>query len=95
MVGHSDSAAHPSHFTFENLRGHIIIIELPGGNIAHAHIYGGPTIYTAGGDLVPVTGSFQDVNGDGKPDMVVTIGDGSNKTQIIFLNNGTTFVPEQ
>jgi hypothetical protein len=95
VVGHADSAQHPTHFIFENLDGRVIIIELPGGSIAHAHIYGGPSIYTANGNLVPVTGSFQDVNGDGKPDMVVTIGEGSSQTQIIFLNNGTLFVPEQ
>lgn len=95
VVGHGDSAAHPSHFIFENLNGHIIIIEIPGGNLAHSRMYSGPTIYTPHGDQVPVTGSFADVNGDGRPDMLVSIGTGTGTTQTItFLNNGSIFVPQ-
>lgn len=95
VVGHGDSAAHPSHFIFENLSGHIIIIEIPGGNIAHAHIYGGPTLMGPDADQVPVTGRFEDVNGDGRPDMLVSIGTGTNSPQTItYLNNGSAFIPQ-
>jgi hypothetical protein len=88
VVGHGDSASHPSHFIFENLKGHVLVIELPGGDIARAIIYSGPTIYSNQADQLPVTGSFQDVNGDGRPDMQIHI-DGQT---ITFLNNGTKFV---
>ncbi len=92
VVDHADSAAHPSHFTFENLHGHLIITELPGGNPAHAHIYSGPTLTS---DQLPVTGTFRDVNGDGRLDMLVEISTGTGNVQTtVYLNNGTQFVPQ-
>jgi hypothetical protein len=91
VVGHSDSADHPSHFIFLNLSGHVIIIELPGGDVSHAKIYSGPTIFTNDAASVPVTGEFKDVNGDGKIDMIVHIQD----QRIIYLNDGTQFKSQQ
>lgn len=90
VVGHDDSAAHPSHFIFLNLHAQVIIIELPGGNIQHALIYSGPTLFGPDADQDPVTGDFRDVNGDGKLDMVVHI----QGQTLIFLNNGSKFVPQ-
>ena len=90
VVGHEDSPQHPSHFIFENLRGRIIVIELPGGNITHAKIYSGPTIFAPNADQIPVTGSFADVNHDGRPDMEIHI----NTQIIVYLNNGNQFVPQ-
>ena len=34
VVGHNDSAAHPTHFIFINLHGQIQIIEIQGGDAA-------------------------------------------------------------
>jgi len=90
VVGHNDSLAHPSHFIFLNLNGHVLIIELPGGDASHAKIYSSVTLFTDNADQVPITGEFRDVNGDGKIDMIVHIGD----KQIIYLNDGTTFKPQ-
>ena len=39
VVGHGDLAASPSQFIAENMYGHIIIIEIPGGNVSKAIIY--------------------------------------------------------
>lgn len=89
IVGHDDSANHPSHFIFENLHGQVIVIEIPGGNLAHARIYAGPTLFEPDADQYPVTGSFVDVNGDGRPDLEIHI----NGQTITYLNNGTQFVP--
>src|SRR5579883_59223 len=91
VVGHQDSASHPSHFIFMNLNRRVIIVEFPGGDTAHALIYTGPTLLGDGGDLIPVTGSFRDVNGDGRPDMIVHIQDQT----IVFINDGTKFRPLQ
>ena len=90
VVGHGgDSAANPTHFTAENLRGHIIIIELPAGDISHALIYsGGPALIGDQPDLVPVTLSFQDEPGSKGPAMLEQI-EGS---QVVWLNNGTKFI---
>jgi hypothetical protein len=91
VVGHNDSPANPSHFIFLNLNRHVVIIELPGGDSSHARIYNGPTLFGDGQNLTPVTGEFRDVNGDGKPDMIVHIQD----QRLVFINDGTQFVPLQ
>lgn len=87
VVGHYDSAVHPTHFIFVNLNRHVEIIEIAGGDDKHSHIYTGPMLYGDGQDLAPVTGEIKDVNNDGKPDLVVHIGN----QQIVYLNDGTTF----
>lgn len=88
VVGHGDSPRNPSHFIALNLSRHMVVIEIPGGDPAHSLVYLGPTLLGDGQDLTPVTLSFQDMNGDGKPDMIIHIGD----QEIVFLNNGTKFV---
>jgi hypothetical protein len=90
VVGHGDSTDHPSHFIFLNLNGHVIITELPGGDVTHAKIYSGPQIFADNPSSVPVTGEFKDVNGDGKVDLIVHIGE----QRIIYLNDGTQFKPQ-
>ncbi len=87
-VGHNDDVT-PSHFIAINLNRHVMIIELPGGDTSKARIYNGPTLFGDGQDLTPVTLSFKDVNGDGKPDMLVHIQDQT----FVFLNDGTQFRP--
>ncbi len=90
VVGHSDSTDHPTHFIFLNLNGRVLIIELPGGDSSHARIYSGPQIFADNPASLPVTGEFKDVNGDGKIDLIVHIGE----QQIIYLNDGTQFKPQ-
>lgn len=87
VVGHGDSASNPTHFIFMNLRRHVQIIEIPGGDPSHSRIFIGPTLYGDGQDLTPVTGEIRDLNGDGKPDLVVHI----QNQQVRFINDGTTF----
>jgi hypothetical protein len=87
VVGHNDSPLHESHFIVLNLNGHIQVIEIPGGDPAHEKVYIGPILFNDDAGLVPVTVSFRDMNGDGKPDMLIRIQDQT----IIFLNDGTQF----
>ncbi len=89
VVGHGDSASNPTHFIFMNLRRQVEIIEIPGGDVSRTRIFIGPVLYGDGQDLTPVTGEVRDVNGDGKPDVIVHIQD----QQIVFINDGTTFHP--
>jgi hypothetical protein len=91
VVGHGDSQTNPSHFTAENNNGQIIVIELPGGNIAKAKIYQIETVPGNAGNP-PVKLSFQDMNADGKPDMLVQIGDSNAVLYVTLFNNGTQFV---
>ncbi|GAC1431542.1 MAG: hypothetical protein PVS3B3_14620 [Ktedonobacteraceae bacterium] len=87
VVGHGDSVDHPSHFIFLNLHRHVEIIEIAAGDAAHTHIYTGPILYGDGQDLAPVTGEFRDIHKNGRPELVVHIGD----QQIVYANDGTTF----
>ena len=91
VVGHHDSSTNPSHFTAENNNGTIFVIELPGGDTSKAKIFQITTIPGNDGNP-PVRVTFQDMNRDGKPDMVVQIGDSNAMLTIILLNNGQTFV---
>jgi hypothetical protein len=91
VVGHQDDAGHPTHFIFLNLNRHVEIIELPAGQASHAHIYQGPLLYGPGQDLTPVTAVVRDVNGDGKPDLVIHIQD----QQWVLINDGKQFRPQQ
>lgn len=90
VVGHNDSTAHPSHFTAENLKGAIFVIELPGGDITKARSYAITTI--PGNDAsVPAKVIFQDTRNSGKLDMVVIIGDPGAQVTITLYNDGTQF----
>jgi hypothetical protein len=88
-VGHGTTANPMSHFIAENFDKHLLVIELPGDDPAHARIYIGPMLIGEGQELTPVTLSFEDVNGDGKPDLVLHVGD----SKFIFLNTGSSFKP--
>src|SRR5258708_32526577 len=71
VVGHSDSAEHPTHFMVVNLNRHIIIIELPGGDLSKSLIYSGPELMGDGQEVTPATLTFQDMNNDGKLDILL------------------------
>jgi hypothetical protein len=89
IVGHNDSAANPSHFLALNFNHQVEIIEFPGEDTTKAKIYLGPPLVGPGEELAVVTLSFRDVNGDGKPDMIVTI-EGS---RVVFINDRGQFRP--
>jgi len=89
-VGHNnDSASNPSHFIAVNLNRHILIIELPAGDSTKAKMYNGPTLLGDGQDLTPVTLTFQDVNGDRLPDMVIHVQDQT----LVMVNDQSSFRP--
>jgi hypothetical protein len=89
VVGHNDSTSHPSHFIALNLNRRIQIIEFPGGDSTKAKIYLGPVLIGQGQDLAVVTLSFKDVNGDGRPDMIINVQD----SHFVFINDGGAFRP--
>lgn len=89
FVGHNEASGTPSHFIAINLHGHIEVIELPGGDASHSRIYVGPQLFGPGSDLVPVTLSFMDVNGDHKPDMIINL----QGSQIVYINDNGGFRP--
>ncbi len=89
FVGHNEAAGTPSHLIAINLNGRIEIIEFPGGDGSKARIYLGPQLYGTGDDLIPVTLSFADVNGDHLPDMIVHF----QSSRIVFINDQGGFRP--
>jgi hypothetical protein len=89
FVGHNEAAGTPSHFIAMNLNGHIEIIEFPGGDGSKARIYLGPQMYGTGDDLIPVTLSFADVNGDHQLDMIIHF----QSSRIVFINDQGGFRP--
>ena len=89
VVGHNDSASNPSHFIALNLNGRIEVIEFPGGDASKARIYIGPQLYGSGQELIPVTLSFVDVNGNHHPDMIIRFQD----TNIVYVNDQGGFRP--
>jgi hypothetical protein len=89
VVGHTDSAATPSHFIALNLHGRIEVIEFPGGDGSKARIYLGPQLYGTDADLIPVTLSFVDPSGNHLPDMLIHF----QNTQLVFINDQGGFRP--
>ncbi len=87
-VGHGSL---PSHFIVINWHRHIEVVEIPQGNPADAKLYEGPTLTGNGQDLTPVTLEFKDVNGDGKPDMIIEAGD----SRFVFINDRGAFRPQK
>jgi len=86
VVGHEQTGG-ISHFLAVNLQGHIEVIEFPGGDVAHAHIFLGPQFFGPGTDRLPVTLQFVDPHHTGHPDMVVLV----QGSQIVFQNVQGTF----
>ncbi len=91
-VGHTGT----EHFMALNNHGTIEVLEIPNypSPANQTRLYIIVRLSSQGADLVPATLSFPDINGDGKPDMQVTVVDGSNPSVWVLFNNGTNFVPK-
>jgi len=89
VVGQNDSSSNPSHFIALNLNGRIEVIEFPGGDASKARIYIGPQLYGNGDNLIPVTLSFVDVNGNHHPDMILHF----QETRLVYINENGGFHP--
>src|SRR5712691_8035423 len=89
VVGQNDSSSNPSHFIAMNLNGRLEVIEFPAGDASKGPIYIGPQLFGNGDNLIPVTLSFVDVNGNHRPDMIVHFQD----TRIVYINENGGFRP--
>jgi len=70
-----------------NYRSHVEIIEFPGGDVTKARLYQGPTLYGDSQDLTAVTLSFRDITGNGKLDMILSVG----SVHVAFINDNGQF----
>lgn len=82
-----DSPGRKSHLVFQNVNGHVFFLVLPAGDVSKALLYNVATLYGEDAANWPVTATFDDVNHDGKIDIIVTIDD----QHVVFLNTGTGF----
>jgi len=89
FVGNGDSAAQPTHFIALNLNRQVSILELPGGDVSKALAITGPYLFGDGEDLTPIQLRAEDINGDGKLDLLVTVKD----EQLAYINDKDTFRP--
>ena len=89
VVGNGDSAAQPTHFIAINLNRQVSVIELPAGDISKAIAITGPYLFGDGEDLTPVKLRVADLNGDGKPDLIVDV----KNEELVYINDKNTFRP--
>lgn len=89
VLGNGDSAAQPTHFIALNLNRQVSILELPGGDVSKAVAITGPYLFGDGEDLTPIQLRVEDINGDNKPDLLVTVKD----EQLAYINDKDTFRP--
>lgn len=87
LVGHNEASGEPSHFIAMNLNRHIVVIELPGGDVGHAQTLQGPYLFGANEDLTPVGLQLKDVNSDTKADLILSV----KHEEIIYINTGSSF----
>lgn len=87
FVGHNEADGVPTHFVALNLNRRVTVLEMPGGDSTKASAIVGPYLFGSGEDLTPVQVATQDVNSDGKPDLVVSV----KNEQLVYLNDGTSF----
>ena len=93
IFGHNDSFDHPTCVTVINEHGHLRLYEIAGGDDSKAKFY--PSHATLIGDHVdqlPSVLSVLDVNGDGKPDVLIKIGE---HLTLKLINTGTDFTLTQ
>jgi len=86
-VGHNEANGVPTHFVAMNLNRRVTVMELPGGDSAKATAIVGPYLFGDGEDLTPIQATVQDLNGDDKPDLVLTV----KNEQLFYLNDGANF----
>ncbi|MEO8287732.1 MAG: hypothetical protein ABI670_14990 [Chloroflexota bacterium] len=86
-VGQNEAEGVPSHFIAMNLNRRVTIFQMPGSDPTKVSTIVGPYLFGQGEDLTPVQLSAQDVNGDTKPDLIVSV----KNEQLLYLNDGATF----
>lgn len=90
IFGHNDSPTNQTEIVAINLHGTLLIQEVPGGDVTKTKTYSTGLMLV--GDVAaktPIQLAVKELNGDHKPDVLITI-PGQDVT-LKLINNGTTF----
>jgi hypothetical protein len=87
FVGHGEDRGVPTHLIAVNLNRRVVLIELPGGEPSVSRVVEGPYLFGADQALTPIELRTQDVDGDGTPDLLMTI----QREQVVYLNKDGMF----
>ncbi len=71
------------------VKDYILLSGLLYGDTSKARIYIDPQLYGSGDDLIPVTLSFVDVQGNHQPDMIIHF----QETRLVYINMQGGFRP--
>jgi hypothetical protein len=89
FVGHGEANGAPSHFVAMNLSRRVTVIEFPGGDVTKPQVIVGPYLFGRAEDLTVVKLRVEDINGDGKADLLVQVKD----ERLVYINDGAAFRP--
>jgi len=81
-----DSQGDPTHIIFLNNARKVQVIVMP-PDTSKSQIYTITTMVEEGSELFPITGYVKDVNGDGKPDIIIDI----KGSKTVLINTGDKF----
>lgn len=87
LVGHNEATGNPTRFVAMNLDRRVVVMELPGGDASKTQILQGPYLFGADEHLTPVRLQLNDVNGDTRPDLIISV----KNEEIIYINAGETY----
>ncbi len=87
FVGHDEARGAPTQLVALNLNRQVVVLELPGGDPAHARLLQGPYLFGAQEHLTPIHLQLAQINADGALDLVVSI----KHEEIIYMNEQGAF----
>jgi hypothetical protein len=87
FVGHGEAGGAPTHLIALNLQRQVSILEIPGGDPGNVRPLVGPYLVGADGENVTPYLSLQDMNGDGKTDLLLQV----REEIIVYINDNGSF----
>lgn len=89
FVGHNEATGTPTHFVALNLNRRVTIVEFPGGDVSKPQVLAGPYLFGQNEDLTVVKLHVEDLNGDGKPDLIAQV----KGERLVYINDNGGFRP--
>src|SRR5919199_2875850 len=87
VVGHNDGSGTPTQLIAMNLNRRVVVLEIPGGDVARTRTLAGPYLFGANEDLTPVRLRLAYVNADRDLDLLVSV----KNEEMIYINENGSF----